>query len=150
LAGLFADGAVDRFAQQVCVTGVAGCLLDEVEKHPAEGPFAGPLWNGREIVEGAVDDPRATALARVGVKLPEIAGSSSLALCQSQSSSLANGALAHGSISGRPRNRLVIQSSSTRARCLSIPPSVIVDGASVWLSCSWLRPAAFSRIVARC
>ena len=33
---LFTDRAVDRFAEEVCVAGVAGGLLDEVQQHPPE------------------------------------------------------------------------------------------------------------------
>jgi len=36
LPGLPADFAVDRFAEEVGVAGVACCLLDEVQKYPAE------------------------------------------------------------------------------------------------------------------
>jgi hypothetical protein len=33
---LFTDRAVDRFAEEVCVAGVAGGLLEEVQQHPPE------------------------------------------------------------------------------------------------------------------
>jgi hypothetical protein len=33
---LFTDRAIDRFAEEVCVAGVAGSLLDEVQQHPPE------------------------------------------------------------------------------------------------------------------
>jgi hypothetical protein len=34
--GLLADCAVDRLAEEVGVAGVACCLLDEVQEHPAQ------------------------------------------------------------------------------------------------------------------
>ena len=33
---LFTDRAIERFAEEVCVAGVAGSLLDEVQQHPPE------------------------------------------------------------------------------------------------------------------
>jgi len=33
---LLTDRAIDRFAEEVCVAGVAGSLLDEVQQHPPE------------------------------------------------------------------------------------------------------------------
>jgi hypothetical protein len=33
---LLTDRAIDRFAEKVCVAGVAGSLLDEVQQHPPE------------------------------------------------------------------------------------------------------------------
>jgi hypothetical protein len=33
---LFTDRAIDRLAEEVCVAGVAGSLLDEVQQHPPE------------------------------------------------------------------------------------------------------------------
>jgi hypothetical protein len=37
---LFADRAIERFAEEVCVAGVAGSLLDEVQQHPPEREVA--------------------------------------------------------------------------------------------------------------
>ena len=33
---LFTDRAIERFAEEVCVAGVAGSLLDKVQQHPPE------------------------------------------------------------------------------------------------------------------
>src|SRR6476661_431832 len=56
---------------------------------------------------------------------------------------------AHGSSAGKPEKRTRNQESSTRARWLSRPLSVMDDGGSAWAICSAVRPSVLPSTVSR-
>jgi hypothetical protein len=67
---------------------------------------------------------------------------SEAALRQVHSGSAWKPALAHGSRAGPPATTSVNQDSSTQAKCLSSPPSVIDESRSATRNCSSLNPPA--------
>jgi hypothetical protein len=74
---------------------------------------------------------------------------SNAALCQVRSGSAWKSTLAHGSGISSPATTSVNQESSTQAKCLSSPPSVIDEGRSATRNCSSLNPRHFHSSVAR-
>ena len=135
------------------MTVVAGVLLDQVDQDPAQvvagvtgrsGRYDGSATRGAlGMRERLVDDPvggwrpsrrAAPAAARACPRAAE---------CHSQSPSASQSTDAHGSGAGLPAKTWLNHQSSTYARCLSRPPSVIVEGSRRWSSCAASSPSVF-------
>ncbi|KRF06443.1 hypothetical protein ASG88_20035 [Nocardioides sp. Soil777] len=103
--------------------------------------------------------PAASASSRAASDLATsasyIARSSSGLSCraelQSQSSSASQSTSAQKPTGGRPCSAMVNHHCSTKARCLTIPPSVITAGWPGIVAASWAAssPAVWVRIVSR-
>ena len=74
---------------------------------------------------------------------------SAAAECHSQSGSASQSTVFHGAAGSRPSSHSENHESSTRARCLSIPPRVIDEAPTVAARPAASRPAHFQARVAR-
>src|SRR5262249_29701249 len=85
----------------------------------------------------------------VGPQCPEVLAGIEHCASQVHSGSASKPTLAHGSTAGSPATTSVNQESSTQAKCLSSPPSVIDEGCSATRNWSSLNPRHFHSSVAR-
>ena len=151
---VFADPSVDRLAEQVGVSGVPAVLFDQVADHAAQAGVLNPRRRGvDELVEAAVGqsgvEPGAgpgdgAVLQRVELFGRVVGGRGELPVVLPSQPRASHGA--PDRLAAELRGEVVVLD---RARCLSSPPRVSVDGPSRAFSPAASRPSAFQRNVVR-